>query len=265
MMKILSGFASRLRKTMPTPETSHTFRQFDAGAINDTIRRALASAGLNTHAAPMQGVTETIQQALSAAGLDQHARASDQRGTMIEGVARNISAGHDGSMRTPIAPTPSAGQPGEFISRSFTNRAGTRIYKLYVPASYADVTNEPVPMVVMLHGCTQSPDDFAAGTQMNALAERYGFLAVYPAQTANANGSKCWNWFRSEDQQRDRGEPSILAGIAREVATQYRVDARRIFVAGFSNGASMAFRAGRNSPTASLPSRHIRARVGRRR
>jgi poly(hydroxyalkanoate) depolymerase family esterase len=95
-------------------------------------------------------------------------------------------------------------------------------------------------MVVMLHGCTQSPDDFAAGTRMNALADQLGFLVVYPAQAANANGSRCWNWFRSEDQNRDAGEPSLIAGIVREVATDFDVDRGRIFVAGMSAGAAMA-------------------------
>jgi poly(hydroxyalkanoate) depolymerase family esterase len=95
-------------------------------------------------------------------------------------------------------------------------------------------------MLVMLHGCTQSPDDFAAGTRMNALADEHGFLVIYPAQAANANGSRCWNWFRPEDQSRDSGEPSLIAGITREVAAAYCVDDRRIFVAGLSAGAAMA-------------------------
>jgi poly(hydroxyalkanoate) depolymerase family esterase len=103
-------------------------------------------------------------------------------------------------------------------------------------------------MVVMLHGCTQSPDDFAAGTRMNAIAEQQGFLVVYPAQAANANGSRCWNWFRPEDQSRDRGEPSLIAGITREVLSNYRVDERRIFVAGLSAGAAMAVILGATYP-----------------
>ena len=100
----------------------------------------------------------------------------------------------------------------------------------------------------MLHGCRQSPDDFAAGTRMNSLAEEHGFLVIYPAQAANANGSRCWNWFRPEDQRRDLGEPSIIAGITRAVSSTYRVDPRRVFVAGMSAGASMALILGEMYP-----------------
>jgi poly(hydroxyalkanoate) depolymerase family esterase len=137
---------------------------------------------------------------------------------------------------------------GAFLSRSFTNPAGTRTYKLYIPQSYSAEAGNELPLVVMLHGCTQSPDDFAAGTRMNALAESHGFLVAYPAQAANANGSKCWNWFRTQDQGRDGGEPSIIAGITREVASQYRIDERRIFVAGLSAGAAMAVILGTTFP-----------------
>jgi len=102
--------------------------------------------------------------------------------------------------------------------------------------------------VVMLHGCTQDPDDFAAGTQMNALADRHGFVVAYPAQAANANGSRCWNWFRAQDQARDAGEPALIAGITREVAATHRIDERRIFVAGLSAGAAMAVVLGATYP-----------------
>ena len=119
---------------------------------------------------------------------------------------------------------------------------------LYVPASYSIESSEAVPVIVMLHGCTQSPADFAAGTRMNALADQYGFLVIYPAQAGAANGSRCWNWFRREDQLRDSGEPSLIAGITREVASTYHVDARRIFVAGMSAGAAMAVILGSTYP-----------------
>jgi poly(hydroxyalkanoate) depolymerase family esterase len=217
-------------------------RQFDPGAIGATIERALAAAGLNTRAGPMKGVTDTIHQALSAAGLTQRSVAPSERGVTIDGTSREIDAESADIDAARAAPDSTVDAPvaGTFLSRSLTNQAGTRAYMLYVPASYARETCEPVPVVVMLHGCTQSPADFAAGTRMNALADRHGFLVIYPGQSANANGSKCWNWFRREDQVRDSGEPSIIADITREIAADYRVDVRRIFVAGMSAGASMA-------------------------
>ena len=128
-------------------------------------------------------------------------------------------------------------EDGRFVTDTYTNRAGTRDYKVYLPAIYH---GQALPLIVMLHGCKQNPDDFAAGTRMNALAEEHGFLVVYPKQARKANVSHCWNWFQAKDQQRDEGEPSLIAGITLAVAHRYHSDPRRIYVAGLSAGGAMA-------------------------
>jgi poly(hydroxyalkanoate) depolymerase family esterase len=133
--------------------------------------------------------------------------------------------------------TAAAGLPGHFIDASYTNDAGTRSYKLYIPASH---TGQASPLVVMLHGCTQHPDDFALGTGMNLLAEEYGCLVVYPAQSQQANASRCWNWFSAADQQRGHGEPAIIAGLTEDIMARYEIDPKQVFVAGLSAGGAMA-------------------------
>jgi poly(hydroxyalkanoate) depolymerase family esterase len=127
--------------------------------------------------------------------------------------------------------------PGEFVEGSVTNQAGTRSYKLYIPSCYR---GQALPLVVMLHGCKQDPDDFAAGTRMNAVAEEKQCFVLYPAQSGVANSPKCWSWFSPADQERERGEPSMIADITREVMRTYRVNENMVYVAGLSAGGAMA-------------------------
>lgn len=135
------------------------------------------------------------------------------------------------------APEPVLPEGARFLARTYTNGAGTRGYRLYLPSGYR---GQPVPLVVMLHGCTQTPEDFAAGTRMNTLAEERTFLVAYPGQAQEANRMRCWNWFEPAHQERDRGEPALLAGIARAVLAEHAVDPSRVYLAGMSAGGAAA-------------------------
>lgn len=159
------------------------------------------------------------------------------------GVVDLVPAGAGWSMPHE-APRSAFGSP-RFEERVFAGAAGRRTYKLYIPATF---TGAPLPLVVMLHGCSQSVDDFASGTRMNAVAEELGLFIAYPAQSSSANPSRCWNWFNGEDQKRDRGEPSLIAGMVREIMQDVPVRADQVYVAGLSAGGAAAAVLGETYP-----------------
>ena len=175
--------------------------------------------------------TDSPQQSKPATAHPRTLRASLDRkigraGIGLQGVMRRATS------RPDIVPDGT-----RFIEGTYSNPAGSRAYKLFIPSRYQE---RPLPLVVMLHGCTQSPDDFAAGTRMNFIAEEQNCFVVYPAQPSRANPAKCWNWFRTADQQRGSGEPSLIAGITRQIMESYLVDRKRVYVAGLSAGAAAA-------------------------
>lgn len=128
-------------------------------------------------------------------------------------------------------------QGARFDGDTFACAQGSRDYRTYIP----DLNGAPAKgLIMMLHGCKQSPVDFAKGTGMNALADRHGLIVVYPAQSRRANMQSCWNWFGPADQMRDAGEPAILAGLAQKMQRDHAIPHGRSFVAGLSAGAAMA-------------------------
>ncbi len=131
----------------------------------------------------------------------------------------------------------------------YNGPAGSRPYFVYTPETYQVGT--AVPLIVMLHGCAQTPLDFASGTQMNQLAERYHFIVAYPQQTSLYNPALCWNWFDPANQFRGTGEPAIIAGIVQEIEShtdRWTIDRQRIYVTGISAGGAMSVILGATYP-----------------
>jgi poly(hydroxyalkanoate) depolymerase family esterase len=216
--------AARAAETVAA-ETQHHPEAEDAGTPPKAQPQAQAAAFATSGTPnPATHPTEFAQDILNRMGIQVDLQANIDRVIDVGAIMQRPAA----------AALPDGAQ---FVSGSYSNHAGTRNYKLYIPASFQ---GQAMPLLVMLHGCTQDPDDFAAGTQMNQLAEEKQCFVVYPEQNKNANNSKCWNWFNAIDQQRGQGEPSIIAGIAEKIIEEYPVNERQVFVAGLSAGGAMA-------------------------
>ena len=219
--------------------------------MNDTVQTMMRQATRLTQAGHLREATQLIQRALSGspvpsaavepreqASTQDHATNSaandaptlDATPLVLDGIVltRSIHASEANAARN---------GPGEFIGRSHTHAGLTRRYQLFVPPEHA---GRALPLVVMLHGCTQNPDDFAAGTGMSERALVQGFFVLYPAQSQDASPQRCWNWFKRNHQLRGSGEPALLADMTQAVMAEYGIDARRVYIAGLSAGGAMA-------------------------
>jgi poly(hydroxyalkanoate) depolymerase family esterase len=147
-----------------------------------------------------------------------------------------LVAGCGAVARPTAAPIAGAGfqahAKGAFTSGTFDGRG----YKLYTPGGVTGAR----PLVVMLHGCTQGPDDFAKGTKMNALAEKEGFAVLYPAQTRNDHPMACMPWYEPAHWQRGQGLAGQIVGMIDQVGKDQPLDKKAIYVAGLSAGAAYA-------------------------
>ncbi|MDI1272385.1 PHB depolymerase family esterase [Polaromonas sp.] len=204
------------------------------------FQQMMRNAARLTRSGDLRAATAAIQAALAGtapapAPVPAAPRAMRAMADVSDVLAREVP-----DTNAPAPPGPAANDApgaGRFIAGSHSDAAGRRDFKLYIPPGAGQ---RALPLVVMLHGCTQNPDDFAAGTAMNELAAAQGFYVLYPAQSQQANPQRCWNWFKHNHQARGRGEPALLAGMTHEVMTAHTVDADRVYVAGLSAGGAMA-------------------------
>lgn len=201
--------------------------------MNPDFLQTMRNAVRLTRAGSLQAATAAIQASLSgkaaASSTPDAAPSAPPDHDVIDVAAREVPQAARTDSQTTSAESFTAGSHSEGAVR--------RDFKLYTPPGAGE---RALPLLVMLHGCTQNPDDFAAGTAMNALARTEGFYVLYPAQSQQANPQRCWNWFKHNHQQRGRGEPALLAGMTREVMARCNVDPDRVYVAGLSAGGAMA-------------------------
>ena len=210
--------------------------------MNLNFQKLVQQATLLTRSGHLQAATASIRAALSGIPADKPGpTGANKAQDFIDIEARVLPE----AKPEPLQPEPEVPadvgqrhqQSDQFIAGSHTEGASTLDYKLYVPPFREGAA---LPLVVMLHGCTQNPDDFADGTGMNALAREHGFYVLYPAQSRHANSSGCWNWFKHNHQSRGRGEAALLASMTLAVIQQHGIDSRRIYIAGLSAGGAMA-------------------------
>jgi poly(hydroxyalkanoate) depolymerase family esterase len=230
--------------------------------MNPFFQRLMRSATRLTGRGDLKAATAAIQQALAGKHETPHSPVAAQvhpQADVIDVAARVIeptvitptvveqpmhespvreSPAHEAPRPEPRAePEPRPLSDEQFIAGRYVGDGGQREYKLYIPPH--DGTRA-LPLIVMLHGCTQDADDFAAGTAMNDVARAHGFLVLYPEQSPQFNPNRCWNWFKHNHQARDRGEPALIAGMTRQVMAQHAIDPARVYAAGLSAGGAMA-------------------------
>jgi poly(hydroxyalkanoate) depolymerase family esterase len=234
-----------------------TLRSGDPAGVTAIIQNALAAAGLmgSGDAGPSGNPNPGLQLPQGFRPSAEHIPLrTDRMRRPLSEVVRTLRTGGKGlglegmmpglgrPAHVPELPLPDG---AKFLDLRYSCEAGARRYRLYIPSTAGEGLQG---LIVMLHGCTQSPEDFAAGTGMNALAEEHRLLIVYPAQTGGDNSMSCWNWFRPGDQMRDAGEPEIIAGLTESVRDQHAIPKDRVFIAGLSAGGAMAAIMGETYP-----------------
>ena len=253
----LLGNATELVRNGQLAEATRAIQQALGVTLPDPVAARASHTGATLRSTREQPASQPAPRAPDGPAASRwrtgFARADVQDAVVIDRPAHENPGARPARSDAPPASAPKAAfggpaaVPGSFTRMAFSHPGAPQDhYYLYVPpGANADT---PMPLVLMLHGCTQNPQDFATGTGMNAAAAPANALVLYPAQPGSANPKGCWNWFRPTDQQRGAGEPAVLVAMVREVMARHPVDTRRVYVAGLSAGGAMAALLGREYP-----------------
>ena len=229
-------------------------RQGHLGLATQAIQDALQGKNIATHTAPaatpFAAPGHTTPSARWRTLLDADIQDAVVRERPVRSPRATPAAPAATQAKTPASAPRAKPQrtepPGSFTRVAFKHGGKQHHYWLSVPPHAQPGTD--MPLVLMLHGCTQNPQDFATGTGMNAAAAPANALVLYPAQPASANHNGCWNWFAIKHQQRDQGEPALLVAMLHDVMARHAVDQQRVYAAGLSAGGAMAALLGREYP-----------------
>jgi len=226
MKRSLLASMRRVNRLMGPAKMTRATRSFQSamgGLMVDTAMAPLAALGPPPPTKRRKAPVPKVGRTLGAVLKQMRAAQSLMPGAMGGSTGRGVA---------PVVPV-----GAQYLSRKHRSATGSRNYQLYLPARQP---TQPKGLILMLHGCNQTPDDFAVGTHMNALAEKNGFAVAWPAQTGRHNAASCWNWFKPGNQRRGAGEPALLAALARKLAKEFGLGRDATFVAGLSAGGAMA-------------------------
>ncbi|HSP25860.1 MAG TPA: PHB depolymerase family esterase [Saliniramus sp.] len=240
MTRTLAASMRRMNRLMRPAEMTRASRSFQKAMTGFMVGTALAPlpASKPKLAKPRKAAASKAAASKAAASKSAAPKVGRALGTVITQLraAQSLMPGAT-PRRTGRELLPRIPDGAQYLTRTHRSAAGSRDYKLYLPASGQE---RPKGLILMLHGCSQTPDDFAIGTHINALAEKQGFAVAYPAQTRGHNGASCWNWFKPGHQSRGAGEPAILASLTRKLMREFDLGRDAVFVAGLSAGGAMA-------------------------
>lgn len=217
-------------------------------ALLDGLPGLVTQPGVRAGAAParaaLPGVHGSVAPAhaalpgILAGGLGAHGAPVRPRPGLTALRARPRVPGRGGSS---VAANAHPGGAGSWDRLEHQAGGRTKASFAYTPPGLSLGT--PVPLLVLLHGCTQTAASLASGTRMHELADRHGFVVAYPQQDRQDNAQSCWNWFEPAHQTRDGGEPAFVAGVVEAMQAadeRWTLDPARTFVAGLSAGGAMA-------------------------